>query len=79
MDKTRKYKNPPLVEAVFELFYEASNWNPAIPGEFYSLINKDYPVITQSPSRFGVAFGAKGIQIGSGSNELTQYKSRDNQ
>jgi uncharacterized protein (TIGR04255 family) len=79
MDITKKYKNPPLTEAVFELFYEASNWTPAIPGEFYSIIKSDYPIITQSPSGFGVAYGAKGIQIGSGNSELTQYRTKDNQ
>ena len=75
---TKKYKNPPLTEAIFELFYESSNWSPATPGEFYNLIRDDYPIISQAGGGFGVSFGTKGIQIGSGSNDLTQYRSKDN-
>lgn len=78
MKTTKKFKNPPLTEAVFELFYQASNWNPATPGVFYSKVNKDYPVITQSGGGFGIALGAQGVQIGSGNNNLTQFKSSDN-
>jgi len=48
METTKKIKNPPLTEAVFELFYQASDWNPATPGIYYSKVSKDYPVITQS-------------------------------
>lgn len=78
MNTTKKYKNPPLTEAVFELFYQSSDWNPAIPGTYYSKVSKDYPVITQSGGSFGIALGAQGVQIGSGNNNLTQFKSLDN-
>lgn len=78
MKTTKKFKNPPLIEAVFELFYQASNWNPATPGIYYSKVNKNYPVITQSGAGFGIALGAQGVQIGSGNNNLTQFKSQDN-
>ncbi|WP_436516099.1 TIGR04255 family protein [Ekhidna sp. To15] len=78
MKTTKKFKNPPLTEAVFELFYQTSNWNPATPGTYYSKVSKDYPVITQSGGGFGIALGAQGVQIGSGNNNLTQFKSQDN-
>jgi uncharacterized protein (TIGR04255 family) len=77
MTKTKKYLNPPLVEAVFELFFESSNWSPAIPGIFFSKVQKKYPVISQSPGGFGVSFGQKGLRIGPGNNDLTQFKSHD--
>jgi len=77
MAKTKKYSNPPLTEAVFELFFESSNWSPAIPGIFYNKVQKRYPIISQSPGGFGISFGPKGLQLGSGNNDLTQFKSTD--
>lgn len=77
MKKTKKFKNPPLIEAVFELFYHSGNWTPATPGAYYSKVSKDYPVITQSGGGFGIALGAQGVQIGSGNNNITQFKSHD--
>ena len=76
---TKKYKNPPLTEAVFEVFYESSNWSPATPGDFFSQVKDKYPIISQAAGGFGVRFDAKGIQLGQGNNDLTQYKSKDNQ
>ena len=77
MATTKKYKNPPLTEAVFELFFETSNWSPAIPGIFYNKVQKKYPIISQSSGGFGISFGPKGIQLGPGNNDLTQFKSKD--
>ncbi len=78
MEATKKYKNPPLTEAVFELFFQSSNWTPAIPGMFYSRVNKNYPIISQTSGGFGISLGSQGVQIGSGNNNLTQFKSSDN-
>lgn len=78
METTKKFKNPPLIEAVFELFYQANDWNPATPGTYYSKVNKDFPIITQSGGGFGFTLGPQGVQIGSGNNNLTQFKSQDN-
>ena len=77
MDKTKKYKNPPLTEAIFELFFQSSNWTPATPGMFYGLASKKYPVISQSAGGFGISLGSGGLQIGAGNNNLTQFKSQD--
>jgi len=77
MIETKKYKKPPLTEAVFELFFNSSNWSPAIPGMFYNLVKDKYPIITQSPGGFGVSFGPGSIQMGPGNNDLTQFKSTD--
>lgn len=75
---TKKYKNPPLTEAVFEIFFSTKNWSPVIPGLLYNEVKSDFPTITQAPGGgFGISFDALGFQIGPGSNDLTQYKSSD--
>jgi|GEM_PF-2456235 uncharacterized protein (TIGR04255 family) len=76
-ENTPKYKNPPLTEAIFELFFEAENWTPAVPGLFFSSVSKEYPIITQAQNGIGFILGPGGLQIDSGNNALTQYKSAD--
>lgn len=76
-ENTPTYKNPPLTEAIFELFFESENWTPAVPGLFFSSVNNDYPIITQAQNGIGLILGPGGIQIDSGNNALTQYKSAD--
>jgi uncharacterized protein (TIGR04255 family) len=79
MAVTKKYKNPPLTEAVFEIFFTCKNWSPIIPGVFYNEIKSDFPNINQAPGGlFGISFDASGFQIGPGANDVTQYKSSDN-
>lgn len=78
MEVTKKYKNPPLTEAVFELFFQSTNWTPATSGMFYALVSEKYPIITQAAGGFGVSLGLQGVQFGSGNNNLIQFKSQDN-
>lgn len=79
MIKDRKmYKNPPLVEAVFELFYSSNSWSSIIPGMFYNEIKDKFPNITQNQGGFGIAIDGKGVKIGSGNGDLTQYKNTNN-
>ncbi len=79
MAVNKKYKNPPLTEAVFEIFFTCKDWSPIVPGLFYNEIKSDFPNISQAPGgAFGIAFDTSGFQIGPGSNDLTQYKSFDN-
>lgn len=77
MDKTHKYKKPPLVEAVFEYFFTSKEWTSIIPGLFYSQIKEKFPIISQSKGGFGVTFDGKGLQIGGGNSDLTQYKNKE--
>jgi uncharacterized protein (TIGR04255 family) len=77
MEPTKKYKNPPIIEAVFELFYESSNWSSVIPGIFYNKIDNNYPKISQVQKGVGISVGNKGIQIAPGLNDMTQFKSLD--
>jgi uncharacterized protein (TIGR04255 family) len=78
MVDSKKYIKPPLVEAVFELFYRTSEWSPVIPGIFYNEIMNNFPNITNSHSGFGITLDPKGLKIGGGNPELTQYKSAGN-
>lgn len=71
---SKKYNNPPLVEAVFEMFFTSSAWSSIIPGLFYNEIKEKYPIITQNQGGFGIAFDNKSLNIGPSNNQLTQYK-----
>jgi uncharacterized protein (TIGR04255 family) len=39
----KKYKNPPVVEALCEIFFMDSKWDAAIPGMFFDGIKNRYP------------------------------------
>ena len=39
----KKYKNPPVVEALCEIFFSGSKWDSTVPGMFFDRIKKDYP------------------------------------
>lgn len=78
MVDSKKYLNPPLVEAVFELSYRSPEWSPIIPGLFYTEIKDRFPNITANQNGFGITLDPMGLKIGGGPSELTQYKSEDN-
>jgi len=40
----KKYKNPPVVEALCEIFFTGSKWDGTIPGMFFDKIKADYSV-----------------------------------
>jgi uncharacterized protein (TIGR04255 family) len=40
---TRSYRNPPVVEALSEVFFEGSAWDPTIPGLFYDRVRDQFP------------------------------------
>lgn len=39
----RKYKNPPIVEALCEIYFRGSKWDQTIPGLFYEKIKAEFP------------------------------------
>lgn len=49
----KKYKNPPVQEALCEIFFSGSAWDNTIPGSFYEGIKKDFPNKAQL-KQFGV-------------------------
>lgn len=77
MNNTHKYKNPPLAEAVFEFFFSTKEWTSIIPGLFYTEIKDKLPKIPQNKGGFGITFDGKGLKIGGGNSELTQYKNNN--
>jgi uncharacterized protein (TIGR04255 family) len=48
---SRKYKNPPLIEAVCEFQFDSkSEWDIAIPGLLYERLRKTFPIREQVPN-----------------------------
>ena len=41
--ENKKYKNPPVVEALCEIFFSDSKWDSTLPGLFYERIKSAYP------------------------------------
>jgi uncharacterized protein (TIGR04255 family) len=77
MESTKIYKNPPLVEAVFEIFFESKKWNPTIPGLFYSKVQNQYPIIISKGNNLGFEFEGSAMMIGNGVFELTQFRNKN--
>lgn len=42
-DRGRKYKNPPVVEALCEIFFSGSKWDSTSPGLFFDKVKDMYP------------------------------------
>lgn len=78
MTNSKKYLNPPLVEAVFELFYRSDEWSPVIPGLFYNEVKNEFPVINNNFGGFGIQFDPSGLMLGGANSELIQYRSAQN-
>jgi uncharacterized protein (TIGR04255 family) len=47
MASRRKYRRPPIVEALCELYFEGSEWDDTVPGQFYDQIKNDFPIKRQ--------------------------------
>lgn len=43
----RHYERPPIVEALCEIYFTGSRWDPTIPGLFYERVRADYPQKSQ--------------------------------
>jgi uncharacterized protein (TIGR04255 family) len=39
----RHYENPPVVEALAEIFFAGSEWRPSVPGRFYERVKDRFP------------------------------------
>lgn len=62
-----RYKYPPVVEALCELYFEGSRWDQTVPGRFYDLVAGDFPKRTEG------AFFRTEIQVASdGATESRQ-------
>jgi uncharacterized protein (TIGR04255 family) len=38
-----KYKKPPVVEALCEIYFSESVWDDTVPGRFYEQVNQEFP------------------------------------
>ena len=47
MNTGRKYRKPPVVEALCELFFAGSAWDDTVPGRFYDRVKDRFPVKRQ--------------------------------
>lgn len=39
----RRYRKPPVIEALCEIYFSGSSWDDTVPGAFYERIKADYP------------------------------------
>jgi uncharacterized protein (TIGR04255 family) len=39
----RRYRKPPVIEALCEIYFAASSWDDTIPGAFYERVKADFP------------------------------------
>ncbi|MCS6804917.1 MAG: TIGR04255 family protein [Blastocatellia bacterium] len=39
----RRYRKPPVIEALCEIYFAGSNWDETIPGAFYERVKSDFP------------------------------------
>ena len=43
---SKKYKNPPIVEAIFEIqLSDDTNWDPTVPGLMYEKLKGEFPTL----------------------------------
>lgn len=54
----RRYEHPPVVEALCEIYFTGSQWDPTIPDLFYEEVSTDYPQKSEMAGfGFEVQFG----------------------
>ncbi|MBI1865251.1 MAG: TIGR04255 family protein [Nitrospirae bacterium] len=43
MSGYRRYRKPPVVEALCEIYFTGSAWDDTVPGRFYDCVQEDFP------------------------------------
>lgn len=43
MNKDRRYRKPPVVEALCEMYFQGSEWDDTLIGQFYERVRKEFP------------------------------------
>lgn len=60
-----RYKNPPIVEAIVELLFPASElWDEASPAKLYERLRDEYPERPGTRKRLEALFSAESLEIG---------------
>lgn len=67
-----KFKNPPLIEAVFECHFATSEWNSITPGLFFNEVKERFPKISQGSKGFGFSMGQGNLKFGG--NNVTLFE-----
>lgn len=58
MTYERRYRKPPVIEALCEILFAGSAWDETVPGLFYERIKTDFPTKRKREvQELGVAFG----------------------
>jgi len=61
MTKVRRYRKPPVVEALCEIYLTDSVWDDTVPGQFYDWVKQDFPVKRQREIQEGqISFSTAG-------------------
>ncbi len=63
----RRYRKPPVIEALCEIYFAGSSWDDTVPGAFYERVKSDYPqklqrTIQEAQITFGVGQAAAGVR-----------------
>jgi uncharacterized protein (TIGR04255 family) len=77
MEPGKQFKNPPLIEVVFEIIYNTKNWGPIVPMLFYEKIKDLLPVVGQNTG-FGFELSKQSFKLQGGPDNITQFKNKDN-
>lgn len=70
------YKNPPVIEALCEFFFEGGKWDPTIPGLFYEKVKKEYPqkkVISHTEVKVDMSSEGETIQTHRAAEARTRF------
>lgn len=64
----RRYRNPPVLEALCEIYFADSMWDETVPGAFYERIKDDFPekrqrVVQEAHVELGTADARAGVRL----------------
>ncbi len=61
----RRYRKPPVVEALCEIYFADSTWDDTVPGAFYERVKQDFPEKRQREIQEAqIALGPAGVTAG---------------
>jgi uncharacterized protein (TIGR04255 family) len=72
----RRYDRPPVVEALVEVYFVDSRWDPTIPGRFYERVKDRFPTVG-SQVQFEVQIASVGSSRAPVARERAQLRSED--
>jgi len=73
----KKYNNPPVVEALCEVFFDGSQWDSTLPGLFFDRIKGDYPKkkeLEQIGVEISVSKDTQGSRVSRGNQRIQFIK-----